>query len=170
MSDMTDIYIVTSGEYSDYCIEAVFSTKEKADAFLVDRYGAEQYGRYEVWEIDAEWEPYVDYLNMTVTVYPNGEIEERESAGKSATAPACESRKPWRREWGRPSVGANVWGRDLARVRKRYSELRAQAQAEMDAWVAERPDLLTQPTESPRYTIVAQTSSPGYTVHIQGPT
>lgn len=30
---MAKIYIVTSGEYSDYCIQAVFSTKKKADEY-----------------------------------------------------------------------------------------------------------------------------------------
>jgi hypothetical protein len=31
---MAKIYIVTSGEYSDYCIQAVFSTREKAEEYI----------------------------------------------------------------------------------------------------------------------------------------
>ena len=33
---MAKIYIITSGEYSDYCIQAVFSTKKKADEYRED--------------------------------------------------------------------------------------------------------------------------------------
>ena len=31
---MAKIYIVTSGEYSDYAIDAVFSTEEKAHEYI----------------------------------------------------------------------------------------------------------------------------------------
>lgn len=34
---MTTIYVVTSGSYSDYGIEAMFSTKENADLYIGDR-------------------------------------------------------------------------------------------------------------------------------------
>lgn len=48
---MAKIYIVTSGEYSDYCIQAVFSTKKKADEYR------QQHGTnfsIEVFDIDEE--------------------------------------------------------------------------------------------------------------------
>ena len=48
---MAKIYIVTSGEYSDYCIQAVFSTKKKADEYR------QQHGTdfsIEVFEMDEE--------------------------------------------------------------------------------------------------------------------
>lgn len=35
---MEEIFVVTSGEYSDYCIEAVFSTREKAELYI-ENYG-----------------------------------------------------------------------------------------------------------------------------------
>jgi hypothetical protein len=47
------IYIVTSGEYSDYGIEAVFTTKEKANDYV------EQHGTYyniEEYDLDEEVE------------------------------------------------------------------------------------------------------------------
>lgn len=49
------IYIVTQGEYSDYHIEAVFSTRALADKFI----GNAPDGEYEIsaWEIDAERKP-----------------------------------------------------------------------------------------------------------------
>ena len=47
------IYVVTSGEYSNYSIEGIFSTKEKADAF-VSKYSD---GGVEEYELDerVEW-------------------------------------------------------------------------------------------------------------------
>lgn len=48
---MAKIYIVTSGEYSDYCIIAVFSTKEKAEAY-VQQHGTNY--RVEDYDIDEE--------------------------------------------------------------------------------------------------------------------
>ena len=50
------IYVVTSGSYSDYGIDAIFSTKEKAESFV--RLGNEKirnYAKYEVeeWDLDA---------------------------------------------------------------------------------------------------------------------
>lgn len=60
------IYIVTSGEYSDYMIEAVFSTKEKAYEY-VDQRGSDF--RIEEFPIDSyvpdtskkKWNIYLDY-------------------------------------------------------------------------------------------------------------
>lgn len=48
---MAKIYIVTSGDYSDYGIEAVFSTKEKAEEY-VQQHGTNY--RVEDYDIDEE--------------------------------------------------------------------------------------------------------------------
>ena len=48
---MTTIYVVTSGEYSDYSIRALFSTKELAQDFI-DIQPNPQYHRIEEYEID----------------------------------------------------------------------------------------------------------------------
>ena len=45
------IYIVTSGEYSDYTIERVFSTKEKANEFI-QQHGTDY--RIEEYVVDEE--------------------------------------------------------------------------------------------------------------------
>ena len=37
MEEMEKVYVVTDGEYSDFHIEAIFSTREKAEAFLNSR-------------------------------------------------------------------------------------------------------------------------------------
>lgn len=50
---MEKVYIVTSGEYSDYHICKVFSTKEKADEY-VDARGSEY--SIEEWEVDKEFD------------------------------------------------------------------------------------------------------------------
>lgn len=60
------IFIVTSGEYSDYGIEAVFSTREKADEY-VERHGTDF--RVEEFSIDScvpdnskkKWDIYLYY-------------------------------------------------------------------------------------------------------------
>ena len=51
---MTTIYIVTSGDYSDYRIEGVFSNKEDAQ-FFADTITENSYniGEIEKWELDA---------------------------------------------------------------------------------------------------------------------
>ena len=51
------VYVVTSGEYSDYSIRAIFTTRERAEAFC-DEYNVAVRGDYgskaeiEVWEAD----------------------------------------------------------------------------------------------------------------------
>lgn len=50
---MSKIYIVTSGLYSDYCIEAVFSTEEKAKEYI-NIYGDYNNREIEEYEIDEE--------------------------------------------------------------------------------------------------------------------
>lgn len=52
---MTTIYLVTSGSYSDYCIRAIFSTREAAEAYIADyNHGAgwPEIG-VEEWPLDA---------------------------------------------------------------------------------------------------------------------
>jgi hypothetical protein len=44
------VYIVTHGDYSDYRIDGVFSTKERANEFIRTRV---RYGDIEEWDVDA---------------------------------------------------------------------------------------------------------------------
>lgn len=56
------IYIVTSGEYSDYSIEAVFSTKNKAESYI------QQHGtgyRIEKYDLDEEVEKKTQIWSVT---------------------------------------------------------------------------------------------------------
>lgn len=68
------IYIVESGEYSDRCIEGVFSTKEKAEEYI--KYHNSWYGEYTIdeWGIDA-WNK-DDYIYEHVCdIDDNGELD-----------------------------------------------------------------------------------------------
>lgn len=47
------IYAVSSGEYSDWTIEAVFSTREKAEQFKQDYFGG-SYDCVDIWEWDID--------------------------------------------------------------------------------------------------------------------
>jgi hypothetical protein len=74
MDSQQKIYIVTSGEYSDYSIDGVFSTEENAQAY-VNRRNADT--TIEVYTIDKM----VDYQNKTlysVSInYESGELTNR---------------------------------------------------------------------------------------------
>jgi len=61
---LSKIYVVTSGTYSDYGIRAIFSTRDKARAFIkrkqrnsrFEHYIGDDY-RIETWEVDKPLEP-----------------------------------------------------------------------------------------------------------------
>lgn len=57
---MNKVYIVTEGDYSDYHIEACFTTKEKAEEFIKNSKKVEDDGWYkpgiEVWDLDTNTE------------------------------------------------------------------------------------------------------------------
>lgn len=70
---MAKIYIVTSGEYSDYHIEAVFSTREKAEEYIQQhgtQYRIEPHGvdevivdkKNKIWEVSMRFDNFeLDY-------------------------------------------------------------------------------------------------------------
>ena len=67
---MKKVYIVTSGDYSDYTIEAAFSTEEKANEFI-QQHGSDY--RLEVHDVDEEvkketklWEVSMYYEDFTL--------------------------------------------------------------------------------------------------------
>ncbi len=60
---MAKIYIITSGEYSDYCIQAVFSTKKKAQEYR------QQHGTdfsIEIFDIDEEVKKEIKIWRVTM--------------------------------------------------------------------------------------------------------
>jgi len=51
---MTKIYVVTSGHYSDYGIESIFSTKKNAEAYTdMPRTAYAEEPEIEIWELDS---------------------------------------------------------------------------------------------------------------------
>ena len=66
------IYVVTSGEYSDYRINSIFSTAEKAQEYInmkefTDRY--ESY-RINIWEVDKDYKTdIVDLVLLNNEIY-----------------------------------------------------------------------------------------------------
>lgn len=66
---MSKVYIVTEGEYSDYRIEACFSTKEKAQEFVKNAKKLESkyyHPDIEEWDLD-EQNDIVDVINILFT-------------------------------------------------------------------------------------------------------
>lgn len=75
---MKKVYVVTSGSYSDYSIEAIFSTREKAGEFMKtfpdsEYNGIEDYGI----DIDAVDKVRHGYALYKITMLKNGEIYDR---------------------------------------------------------------------------------------------
>lgn len=69
------VYVVTSGEYSDYGIDAIFSTVEKAQEYVSMREFIDaEYYRINVWEVDEYHE--TERVNLVLL---NGEIYSFES-------------------------------------------------------------------------------------------
>lgn len=65
---MSKVYIVTSGEYSDYHIDACFSTKQKAQEFIENAEKIEKFWavpRIEEWDLDGS----VDIVNVVKTFF-----------------------------------------------------------------------------------------------------
>lgn len=65
---MSDVYIVTSGSYSDYGIDRVFKSREKAELYCECHEGCE----IEEWDFDDDsiYTVY-DYVNVNANIYPN---------------------------------------------------------------------------------------------------
>lgn len=122
------IYIVTSGDYSDYGIRAVFSTRPAAKAFIkhpANRLG----GEIEVWEAyDVCPTPTVWYVIERMWRRPQ-DIERRTMLQFPWDGPHFmrEVRKAW--NYDRWEYGERAWGTDEAAVEKVWKEQRAAQEA-----------------------------------------
>lgn len=64
---MSDIYVVTSGSYSDYSIRGVFSSREKAWRYIENtREHCSDYNYIEVWAVDKEENKVVRRVYRTI--------------------------------------------------------------------------------------------------------
>lgn len=67
------IFIVTSGEYSDYGINAVFSSKEKAEAYFMGLPESSRGYSVEEWDVDTE-SPLISGTRWIVELRIDGSI------------------------------------------------------------------------------------------------
>ena len=92
---MTTIFGVTSGEYSDYHVEGLFDSQEKAQAYI-DYENAHGYGDFgiEEWELNQHYDPiqrgltcyrvfFVDITQGDATANPRSATDEVEVSSRN---------------------------------------------------------------------------------------
>jgi hypothetical protein len=123
MSDR--VFIVTSGEYSDYGIESVWTTREAAEQH------AGTWGSVEEWLLNTTaerselfWRAWIDPIT--------GEVRVSDKPTEYAEIPRAEARKN-QRSWGfvPPPIGWLAWGYGTTpeHARKSLSDALAKAKA-----------------------------------------
>lgn len=79
---MKKIYVVTSGEYSDYCINAVFESREKAELYCAIKNATKEY-RYDRCEIE-EYELSDDTIEGNIDKWYYFDVRTYQHGGSSA--------------------------------------------------------------------------------------
>ena len=136
------IYIVTSGEYSDYHIDAVFSTKEKAKAYIQQKgteYDIEEY------ELDEEVEKKTQLWSIEFGV-ESGELCEAitTSYNRNEVVDTCSIFETF--YWNEPRIRFYVDADSMERAVKIARERFAAVKANEYIWLR-----LTRPYELDRY-------------------
>jgi hypothetical protein len=149
------VWLVSSGEYSDYSVDRLFATKELADEYVSAR-GWRDLEEYGALQVEEESKPLITEVSEPVLWLqvrgsvgwvtwksPSWNTGEDPTEEQHAWFPgidegpgpkACEARQTvW--EYEHPNVSLWVEGYDIERVRKVYSERRAQILADFDAIV-----------------------------------
>lgn len=126
MPDKTTIYVVTSGDYSDYGIEAMFSTREKAQAYI-DARNLNDYdeGRevnewivdeQEGWLMRPQWEAHIrneppSIRDRDAAIRRGKEVAYITSyvSPEHALKLAAEVRQQWLREQGIVNAEGSMW-------------------------------------------------------------
>jgi hypothetical protein len=131
---MTIVYAVNSGEYSDYHIDAIFTTREIAEKYM-QTFKKEGYGGYndiEEWELDR-WMTEIDQglTHYRVIMYRSGNVH---SVVISEYPDHSNGKVNWmdRAYWNPSEPWANfyVWARDKEHAVKIANERRIQALAQ----------------------------------------
>lgn len=65
---MSKVYLVSSGEYSDYSIDGIFSSKEKAMAFMYHFHKEDGYGGYND-VAEREVDPWGEQIDQGLTLW-----------------------------------------------------------------------------------------------------
>lgn len=122
---MTTVYVVTSGSYSDYGVEGIFDTREKAELYCAYQNTFRGYeSGIEEWELNEYYSPLERGLSFFCVHFPDitkGDAEvEKQQVGEEREA----SYEPYRAE-GRNYV-IYLWARDEQAARKIANEKRVQ--------------------------------------------
>jgi hypothetical protein len=152
---MTTVYVVTRGDYSEYRIVCVCLDKAIADAL------AERNEDYSVEEYEAldTLPEVVEELRLRAAIMADGKVEETERImGHTPVLDEWDvdpcAHDVWVHVYGVPSIEVIVRGSDHERVRKVYSEKKAQAIADFDLLVAkkraEMPSFYAPPPTQPK--------------------
>lgn len=128
---MTDIYLLTSGSYSDYSVEAVFTDKAEAErvAEVLNQSSYESYGVEDFPLVSERMEHVLQLqLNFTDTAAYGWS---RPPVERYMEAERIRRIFPWQEEScdfrsHTSAFGFVVEGTDIERVRKVYSERRAE--------------------------------------------
>ncbi len=130
---MTKVYIITSGEYSDYRINAVFLDKENAELYIERANGGEdrwQECGIEEWDVDEEVPFFGTVYSEHAEIFPDQDAHFWASG--SWYEPIDKSGIEVRISEGRNRIFISVKGLDEQRVKKVLSERVANVRAEYD--------------------------------------
>lgn len=172
---MDRVYVVTKGCYSDYRIVAAFSDREAAE-LMAGSEDDDGYGRrvetFKVWSL-GESMPTVVSLDMGATITETGAIaNEREderrhllvdlATGEPKDGPdGFHVVHPYRWSFHNPlAFRFSVSGTDLERVRKVYSERRAEYLADYATIMYRLFNVSRSPTEDYHHPLVASQEIP----------
>ncbi len=133
------VYLATSGEYSDFRVQQVFARREDAEAYDL----GDDVQEFELRDGPVE-------TRIEHRLYWNPQIEDREETATAMANPWFATERldfdgqPHRVEhqWNHGARGSNltVKGWELERIRKVYSEQRAQHLARQDMGTEARDD------------------------------
>lgn len=123
---MTKVYVVTEGQYSDFGIKAIFSTKENAERYIAAFNEAKQYNDLngiDEWELDTDLtvadriERGEKYWRVSMDRNGNSDIDD-------AYYPSAENDITLYR--GATHISANVWAENEEGAAKIVNEWRLQ--------------------------------------------
>lgn len=137
MADVTNIYLVTAGEYSSYTVIAAFSDEGLAYQYAAHAEGIDGYSTAEVetYELRGTLPPLLEVLSLSAEMLADGHVYNPEEKIEKEWADQSEARPV--RTWVVPHtyldphhISIRVWGTDHARVRKVMTEVLARCKAE----------------------------------------
>ena len=160
------VWLVTTGEYSDYRVVSAFTTEELANSYAEHYPGSYGRGHAEVEEYDLcselpalnQWTTLTTYVRADGSIHDQGAsdvvewhwADEKPSLPARAQVNAYNGGYIWSMEpAGRPLVGVTTEGTDHERVRKVHCEALAMTRAEAAIILAPNPEDADRPYPAP---------------------